>query len=194
MEHYYNNEAINVSKMSNNNLNAFYNNTYLNYDKNFGKNHKLTSTTGINILNNVFEYDWALAKNAHANDEYRTISDGENNLREIGGSNRIWNWISLYEHLSYSYKDKYLISGSLSLDGSSNIGKNASNTLKIGQNPFGLFYGAGMAWRVSSEPFLHGTAWLEELKLRITYGRSGNDDIGESSARKYYRSVKFRRL
>jgi len=192
MEHYYNNEAINVSKMSNNNLNAFYNNTYLNYDKNFGKNHKLTSTTGINILNNVFEYDWALAKNAHANDEYRTISDGENNLREIGGSNRIWNWISLYEHLSYSYKDKYLISGSLSLDGSSNIGKNASNTLKIGQNPFGLFYGAGMAWRVSSEPFLHGTAWLEELKLRITYGRSGNDDIGESSARKYYRSVKFR--
>ncbi len=192
MELYYNDEAINVSKMSNNNLNAFYNNSYLNYDKIFNKNHKFSSTAGINILNNIFEYDWALAKNAHANDEYRMISDGENNLREIGGSNRIWNWISAYEHLSYSYKDKYLISGSISLDGSSNIGKNATQTVKIGGSPYGIFYGGGMAWRVSSEPFLHRTAWLEELKLRATYGRSGNDDIGESNALKYYQSVKFR--
>lgn len=192
MEHYYNDEAINVAKMSNNNLNAFYNHNYLSYNKSFGKNHKVSSTMGVNILNNVFEYDWALTKNAHANDEYRMISDGENNLREIGGRNRIWNWISVYEHLTYSFKEKYLISGSVALDGSSNIGKKAPQTFKILDNPFALFYGGGVAWRISSEPFLNQTAWLEELKLRATYGKSGNDDIGESNALKYYQSVKFR--
>lgn len=192
MELYYNDEAINVSKASNNSLNSFYNRTYLKLDKTFGDNHHLTSNTGVNILNNRFEFDWGLTKNASANDEYRMLQDGTNNLREIGGDNRTWNWISFYEQLTYSYKDKYLASATISLDGTSRIGNNAINTIKIADNPFGLFYSAGVAWRLSSESFLKNKSALEELKLRLTYGVSGNDDIGESNARKYYDAVKFR--
>ncbi len=192
MELYYDNEAINVSKASNNSLNTFYNNSYLLFNKAFGKNHHLTSNTGLNILNNNFEFDWGLTKNAHSNDEYRMLQDGINNLREIGGQNRIWNWISVYEYLTYSYKDKYLVSATVSLDGSSRIGNNAANTLKIADYPFGLFYAGGLAWRVSSEPFLKNVSGLEELKFRVTYGLTGNDDIGESNASNYYNAVKFR--
>lgn len=192
MELYYNNEAINVSKATNNSLTSFYSNTYLKYRKTINKNHLLTSTSGVNILNNKFELDWGLTKNAHQNDEYRMLQDGTNNLREIGGANRIWTWLSFYESVTYSYKDKYLASATLSVDGSSRVGDNAANTIKIGATPLGIFYSAGAAWRISSESFLKDVSALEELKLRLTYGKSGNDDIGESNANNYYKSIKFR--
>ncbi len=192
MELYYNNEAINVSKSTNNSLNSIYNNTYLKYNKTIGSDHHFTSNTGVNVLTNDFELDWGMTKNAHENDQYRFLQDGTNNQREIGGANRNWNWLSFYESLTYSFRDKYLASASVSVDGSSRVGDNARNTLKIGGTPFGLFYAGGVGWRVSSEPFLKNVSWLEELKLRLTYGYSGNDDIGESSATNYYNAVKFR--
>lgn len=192
MESYYNKEAINVSKATNNSLNSFYNNTYLKYKRNFGKNHILTSNTGVNILTNKFELDWGLTKNAHESDEYRMLQDGQNNLREIGGANRNWNWLSFYENVTYGFKDKYLASATVTLDGSSRVGDNAANTIKIGDIPFGLFYSLGGAWRISNESFLKNSSKLEELKLRLTYGRTGNDAIGETNATNYYDAVKFR--
>ncbi len=192
MERYYNNEAINVSKATNNTLNSFYNNTYLKYNKKIGNNHIITSNTGFNVYTNKFELDWGLTKNAHENDEYRMIQDGQNNLREIGGANRSWNWLSFYENLTYGYKDKYLASATVTLDGSSRVGDNAANTMKIADVPFGLFYSVGGAWRISNESFLKDKSKLEELKLRLSYGISGNDDIGESNATSYYNAVKFR--
>ena len=192
MEHYYNNEAINVSQAGNNSLTSFYNNTYAGYNKSFGKNHQISSNTGINILTNNFEFDWGLTKNAHENDQYRTLQDGQNNLREIGGQNRVWNWMSFYEYVNYKYKDRYLFTATISLDGSSRVGDNAINTIKIGNVPFGLFYAGGVAWRLSGESFLKNLDWLEDLKIRFTAGKTGNDDFGESSATNYYQVIKFR--
>jgi TonB-linked SusC/RagA family outer membrane protein len=188
---YYNQEAINVSKATNNSLNTFYNNTYALYSKTFG-NHNISSTSGVNIQTNRYELDWGLAKNAHPNDRYRSIQDGQNNLRELGGQTRIWNWISMYEYLNYSYLDKYLLSASVSLDGSSRVGENAGNTISLAGQPFGLFYGAGAGWRISSEPFMRNISWLEELKLRASLGKTGNDDIGEANATRYYQAIRYR--
>lgn len=192
MELYYDDEAYNVSKATNNDLNSLYNNTYILFRKDIGNNHSITSNTGVHIQSNKYEYDWGLTKNSQENDEYRSIQDGLNNLREIGGANRNWNWISFYEYLTYAYRDKYLISGSVSLDGSSRVGEQAVNTMNLMGEPFGLFYSAGIAWRISNEFFLKNYAWLEDLKIRLTYGKSGNDDIGESSATNYYKAIKFR--
>lgn len=192
MEHYYNMEAINVSKSTNNDLRTFYNNTYLSFRKSFGKDHKISSSTGVNIQANQFQLDWGLTKNAHPNDQYTTISDGKDNLREIGGDNRIWNWMSYYEYFLYSFKDRYLFTGSVSLDGSSRVGDNAANTFLISSSPFGFFYSGGLAWRISGEKFLKNVSWLEDLKVRVSMGKTGNDDIGESSATNYYQAVKFR--
>ncbi|MBE0654202.1 MAG: hypothetical protein IH594_10420 [Bacteroidales bacterium] len=192
MEHYYNMEAINVSKSTNNDLQTFYNNTYISYRKSIGKDHQISSGTGVNIQTNQLQLDWGLTKNAHPNDQYTTIMDGKDNLREIGGDNRIWTWISFYENFFYSYKDRYLLTGSVSLDGSSRIGDNALNTLQIGGSPFGFFYSGGMAWRISGENFLKNLSWLEDLKVRLSMGKTGNDDIGESSATNYYQAVRYR--
>jgi TonB-linked SusC/RagA family outer membrane protein len=188
---YYNQEAINVSKATNNSINTFYNNTYALYHKTFG-NHNFSSTSGVNIQTNNYELDWGLTKNAHQNDRYRSIQHGQFNLRELGGQNRLWNWISLYEYLNYSYQDKYLLSASVSLDGSSRVGENAGNTISLAGQPFGLFYGAGAGWRISSEPFMRDISWVEELKLRASMGKTGNDDIGEASATRYYQAIRYR--
>ncbi len=192
MESYYNTEAINQSISTNNQLNAFYNNTYLKYNKSFGENHDFSSNTGVNILSSRYEFDWGLTKNSHENDEYRMIQDGQNDLREIGGANRNWSWLSFYENASYSFKDKYLATGTITLDGSSRVGDNADQTIKIGSVPFGLFYSLGAAWRISNESFFRKASALDELKLRLSYGVSGNDRIGERNATAYYNSVKFR--
>ncbi|MFO7935256.1 MAG: SusC/RagA family TonB-linked outer membrane protein [Bacteroidales bacterium] len=192
MELYYDQEAINVAKATNNSIVAFYNNSHLIYEQVFGDHHYFTSNTGINIYTNRYEMDWGLTKNAQENDQYRFLQDGQSNLREIGGQNRTWNRITIYENVNYAFKDKYLFSASISLDGSSRIGEKADNTFLLFNEPFGLFYGSGIGWRVSGEPFLNNIQWLEELKLRFSIGKSGNDDIGEASATNYYNPVKYR--
>lgn len=193
MELYYNKEAYNVSKGNSNSLITFFNNSYFLYNRTFG-NHKVSFNTGTNMLINRYEFDWGLTKNAALNDEYRTLSDGVNILRELGGTNQNWNWLSAYESVNYSFLDKYLLNASLSIDGSSRIGDDAKNTIKIGNIPLGVFYGVGAGWRLSSENFMRNLNWLEELKLRVSYGKTGNDDIGESNANNYYNSVKFRQI
>jgi len=191
MELYYDDEALNVSNGSNNSLTSFYNNTHLRFQKNIG-DHYFSSSTGLNNQINRFEFDWALTKNASPNDQYRNLNDGTANLRELAGDNRYWNWLSLYENATYSYRDKYLFSGSISMEGSTRVGDNALNTVKISNVPFGIFYGAGLGWRISNESFLKQLSWLEELKVRVSYGKTGNDDIGEATATRYYNSIKFR--
>jgi TonB-linked SusC/RagA family outer membrane protein len=192
MELYYNDEAYNVAKLGNNDLLSLYNNTYLNYHQQFGINHQVRSSTGMNLLTNRFQYDWGLTKNAHENDEYRRLNNGTNILREMGGRSKDWNWLSFYQFLAYTYRDKYLVNVTVSLDGSSRIGKNADHTLKIGDQPLGLFYSAAVGWRISNEPFLRDISWLEELKLRLSYGKVGNDDVGETNSLNWYQAQRYR--
>lgn len=189
---YYNGEAYNVAKNTNNYLFSFYNNTYLTYKNVFNKVHSFSSNTGLNIQTNRYQLDWGMAMNSQLNDKYQKLQDGIDNLRQIGGDNRSWDWISVYENLNYSYKDKYMVTASVSLDGSSRVGNEAINTIKIAGNPFGLFYSGGLGWRLSSEPFLKNLSWLDELKLRASYGTSGNDDIGEANATNYYQPIFYR--
>lgn len=192
MAHYYDDEAYNVSKATNDYLLSIYNNTYLSYKKVFNQIHNVTSNTGLNLMMNKYELDWGLTMNASENDQYQDIQDGTDNLRQAGGANRNWNSVSIYESLNYVYKDKYLVSGSVSLDASSRIGEEAIHTLSIGDNRLGLFYGGALAWRLSSESLFNRLSWLDELKLRLSYGKTGNDDIGESNSSNYYASGKYR--
>src|SRR5690606_27125052 len=67
------------------------------------------------------------------------------------------------------YKNKYLLTATVRRDGSSRFGPN---------NRWGVFPSLALAWRLSEEPFLKDTEWLTDLKLRATYGRTGNFKIG----------------
>ena len=82
-------------------------------------------------------------------------------------SNRLISWTA---RASYSYDDKYLLTVTGRYDGSSRFGKN---------NKWGFFPSVGFGWRVTQEPFLAGNETITNLKLRTSYGVTGNQEIGD---------------
>ena len=77
--------------------------------------------------------------------------------------------LSWFGRANYNYKDKYLFSATFRADASSKFAAG---------NRWGYFPSAAIAWRISSEPFMKGTQkWLDDLKLRLSYGTAGNNNI-----------------
>ena len=74
--------------------------------------------------------------------------------------------ISFYGRLNYNYKSRYLVTATLRDDGSSHF-----------REHWGLFPAASVAWRINQEAFLVNSRVLSDLKLRLSYGRTGQQDI-----------------
>lgn len=75
---------------------------------------------------------------------------------------------SFFGRVNYAYDDRYLATFTLRADGSSKFSKN---------NRWGVFPAVAVAWRASQEKFLKDVKWLSNLKLRLSWGESGNDRI-----------------
>lgn len=84
---------------------------------------------------------------------------------------------SFFGRINYGYKDKYLATFTLRADGSS---KFASN------NRWGVFPAGALAWRISNEDFMKDNSAVSNLKLRLSYGTSGNDRIDADLYQKLY--------
>ncbi|RLJ73783.1 SusC/RagA family TonB-linked outer membrane protein [Pedobacter alluvionis] len=77
--------------------------------------------------------------------------------------------LSFFGRANYDYLGKYLISATFRADGSSKFSP---------ENRWGYFPSASAAWRISQEDFMKGTkSWLSDLKLRLSYGTAGNNNI-----------------
>jgi TonB-linked SusC/RagA family outer membrane protein len=76
-----------------------------------------------------------------------------------------------FSKVGYNYDEKYYLSGSLRTDGSSNFRN----------NQWGTFWSVGGAYRISSEQFLKEQRWIDDLKIRSSYGVQGNNAIGSDS-------------
>ncbi|WP_295667836.1 TonB-dependent receptor [uncultured Mucilaginibacter sp.] len=80
--------------------------------------------------------------------------------------------LSTFGNITYSYMDKYLFTATGRRDGSSKFGPD---------NVYGNFGALSAGWRISQENFLKNVTWLSDLKLRASYGTSGNDEIPSSA-------------
>ena len=198
MELYYDEEAFNVAKDLKDYLLAIYNDNNITYSREFAGQHQISGTGGIRINTNTHEEDWGIAKNSNENDEYRSLQSGTDYLSELGGQSGKWNRLGVYTQLDYIFRDRYLFHAGLVSETSTRIGKNAgeysetNDLIMIGEVPFGIFYSLGGAWRISSESFLREYPWIEDMKLRLTYGTAGNDDIGNEGALRYYMIKHYR--
>lgn len=77
--------------------------------------------------------------------------------------------LSYFGRANYDFQGKYLLSATFRADASSKFSK---------ENRWGYFPSAAAAWRISSEPFMENTkSWLDDLKLRASYGTAGNNNI-----------------
>ena len=77
--------------------------------------------------------------------------------------------VSFYGRLNYTLMDRYLLTATLRNDGTS----------RFQNNKWGLFPSVALAWRISEEPFLKNVDWLSNLKLRLGYGITGQQNIGQ---------------
>ena len=89
--------------------------------------------------------------------------------------------LSYFGRINYDYDSKYLISATFRADGSSKFADG---------NRWGFFPSAAIAWRISSEPFMETTCdWLDDLKLRFSYGTAGNNNIPADVINQSYQFV-----
>lgn len=77
---------------------------------------------------------------------------------------------SFFSRINYTYKDKYLASFTVRADGSSKF---------AGDNRWGYFPSGSVAWRLSQEEFMKRFPFISDMKLRVSYGESGNNRIGD---------------
>ncbi|MBD0402195.1 TonB-dependent receptor [Flammeovirga sp. EKP202] len=83
-----------------------------------------------------------------------------------------WTLVSYLGQAKFDIKDRYYFSGSIRTDGSSRFGKN---------HKYGVFYSIGGGWRINNENFMRDISWINHLKIRSSYGTSGNNNIGNYS-------------
>lgn len=122
----------------------------------YQKYHKLrTEQTGQDLSDDFFNWN----------------NLGQAKSQSIASEFMGWQMESYFARINYSLKNKYLLTVTGRVDGSSKFGKN---------NKYAFFPSAALGWRVVDEAFMENTKdWLSNLKLRLSYGLTGNSDIGQ---------------
>jgi TonB-linked SusC/RagA family outer membrane protein len=147
--------------------------TYLNFNKVVGK-HSINALAGYSFLENVYE-GFGAQRSGFETDlfSYNNLGAGYNyRLGDVYSYKGKSNLVSFFGRANYSYDGKYMITGTVRRDGSSRFGAN---------NKWGVFPSASVAWKITGEEFMSAIKnWLTNLKLRVGYGVTGNQDgIGE---------------
>lgn len=101
------------------------------------------------------------------------------NVQHLAPTQKDYQLLSYLGRLNLTFLDKYLITASLRADGSSKFGKG---------NRWGYFPSASVAWRMEQEEFLKDVDWLNQLKVRLSYGVTGNQSIDPYSTFSMYGS------
>ena len=143
--------------------------------------HRGDVMLGVEI--NRHDYKWMSAKRydlAILNTDYMWPSAGSG--RQLAqGSGDGFSLVSFFGKANYTYADKYLASVTVRHDGSSRFGSNKQ---------YGTFPSVSAGWRISQEKFMESTAsWLDNLKLRYSWGQTGNQEISNTARYTLYQAV-----
>ncbi|PID93196.1 MAG: hypothetical protein CSA95_08605 [Bacteroidetes bacterium] len=141
--------------------------TYFTYVRSINDKHNLNMLGGYSYREAIFNGFNAQAQNP------QSPFIGANNLAtftevhygDVGSYKNSEKLIGFFGRIQYNYLSKYYLSTSLRRDGSSKFGKN---------NKWGWFPTVSTSWNIHSEDFMAGVEWLDQLKLRASYGVSGN--------------------
>lgn len=95
----------------------------------------------------------------------------------VGGSSSQWRAAGFLARVDYDYNNKYYVSGNLRYDGSSRFGS---------KNKWGLFYSGAFAWDMAREDFMKEVDFVNQMKLKVSYGITGNSSIGNFASRSLF--------
>ncbi|MBI1343104.1 MAG: SusC/RagA family TonB-linked outer membrane protein [Terrimonas sp.] len=163
--------------------------SFLTWNRKFG-DHALNAVLGYSWQDNIYGDGFQTSSTNFPADNigYNNLALGNpyaiSNYRIQFGPDGIYGQtrlISDFGRLNYGYKDKYLFQGSIRRDGGSVFGAN---------NKWGYFPSVGLAWRITQENFMQNQQLLDELKLRGSYGVTGNSQgFGAYTAQFLYGST-----
>lgn len=141
----------------------------LNYEKSFNDKHFVNILAGYTTQKTDGEYAKASATN-FLNDvtTYNSLQSGSASLPESGSYTSVLN--SYLGRINYSFLHRYNFTASLRADGSSRFSKN---------NKWGYFPSVGFSWNINDESFLKNNKTISSLKLRLSAGATGNQEIGD---------------
>jgi TonB-linked SusC/RagA family outer membrane protein len=152
----------------------------LTFNKDFGGNHSLDALAGI-------EYQKGQTSGANVtglafpNDKFTKIASAA--IISAGSSTETgFRFLSYFTRANYKLKDRYLFGASFRVDGSSRFGTN---------NRYGAFPAVSAGWIISEESFLNNSNTISFLKLRASYGVTGNAEIGNFGARSLYQAAAY---
>lgn len=154
-------------KRDKNMMNWIWENT-LSYNKTFKEKHNVSAVAGWSAQKESVNAS-LIEGTGYPNDLVHTVN-AATSITDWNATAYEWSLLSALARIQYSFKGKYMFSGALRVDGSSRFGKN---------NRWGTFPSVSAGWYVSEEDFMKRTSsWLSLLKLRASYGISGNFNIG----------------
>ncbi|MBC7569628.1 MAG: SusC/RagA family TonB-linked outer membrane protein, partial [Spirosoma sp.] len=138
------------------------------YNFRLREKHQFSTLAGFEILNRS-ERSGDVQGRVFPSDDFTYITSA--GIVDQGSSYKLNSGlISTFGEIKYNYEDKYLLGVTARYDGSSRFGQ---------QKQFGVFPSASAAWRISAEPFMQRFDFLSDLKLRGSYGFTGNERIGD---------------
>lgn len=146
--------------------------SFLTWDKKFGL-HNINAVIGYSWQNNITGEGFQASNTNFVSDYTGYQNLGLGNYAAVNGYQVDFGpdnygetrFISDFGRLNYNYNEKYLLQASIRRDGSSVFGSN---------NQWGYFPAVGVAWRISQEGFMQNNSVLSDLKLRASYGQTGN--------------------
>lgn len=143
---------------------------HLNYTLDINDNHSIYSTLGAELQD--YNYlEWFSGTSDMPDDYYEWNNLGAGSSEETPSSAfSSWQMASYFARVNYNYDDRYLLTATGRVDGSSRFGTD---------NKYAFFPSAALAWRVSEEDFIKESENISNLKLRVSYGLTGNSEIGE---------------
>ncbi len=150
----------------------------LTYDKVFKQKHKVNAVVGYTFQENKFSELFASRGNAIFAQNIPVLNDivfRPTDLTQIGNySNYGTNLrlMSYFGRVNYDFDGRGFLTFSIRRDGSSNFAP---------ENKFAIFPSVSAAWRLTQEPFFQNVAWLDELKVRASFGYTGNPNVAANS-------------
>lgn len=158
-----------LAEGSNKSLTLLWDNT-LTYSKSWDGGTSLTVVAGTSAQENQYKYISGSVQ-GFASEQTQTLNNG---LLQptINGSGSEWAIFSYFARAQFDYQNRYYVTATVRRDGSSRFGEG---------NKYGTFPSASLAWRLSEESFLKEVTAIGDLKLRLGYGITGNQNIGNYS-------------
>ncbi|MFT4154203.1 SusC/RagA family TonB-linked outer membrane protein [Parafilimonas sp.] len=137
------------------------------YHKSFRK-HNLNFLAGYEQISYKNDY-FSAYRDTYTFTEYQELDAGSTENWQNSGTASEWALRSYFGRLNYDFAGKYLFEANLRRDGSSRFAEG---------NRYGNFPSFSAGWRISEEKFMKNIGWLSNLKLRASWGKLGNQEIG----------------